>query len=152
MSSRLLDAHQLADAVRAGMLERDRATRALGMAVTAVGPGSATVEMAVRDDMLNGFDVCHGGLITSLADSAFAFACNSHNVLTLASSLSIDLLAPARGGDVLTACAVEVSLAGRIGVYDVVVSNQRGERIAVMRGRAYRKKGVPSVPLPGSTA
>jgi acyl-CoA thioesterase len=148
MSSRL-DAQQLADAVRAGMLERDRATRSLGMTVTAVGPGSATVQMLVRDDMLNGFDVCHGGFITSLADSAFAFACNSYNVLTLASSLSIDLLAPARGGDLLTASAVEVSLAGRIGVYDVVVGNQRGERVAVMRGRAYRKKGLSVVPLDG---
>jgi len=147
-----MNAQQIADAVRAGMLEQDRATRSLGMAVTAVGPGTATVEMTVRDDMLNGFDICHGGLVTSLADSAFAFACNSYNVLTVASSLSIDLLAPARSGDVLTAHAVEVSLAGRIGVYDVVVSNQRGERVAVMRGRAYRKKGLPVVPLDDAAA
>src|SRR5437867_3088371 len=151
MPSRI-DGQQIAEGVRAGMLERDRATRALGMTVSAVGPGSATVEMIVRDDMLNGFDICHGGLVTSLADSAFAFACNSYNVLTSASSLSIDLLAPARAGDVLTAQAVEVSLAGRIGVYDVVVSNQRGERGAVMRGRSYRKQGLPVVPLDGAPA
>lgn len=151
MSNRL-DAQQVAEAVRAAMLERDRATRSLGMNVTAVGPGVATVEMQVRDDMLNGFDICHGGFVTSLADSAFAFACNSHNVMTVASSLSIDLLAPARDGDLLTAHAGEVSLAGRIGVYDVVVTNQRGERVAVMRGRAYRKKGQPVVPLADPSA
>ena len=141
------NAQQIADAVRAGMLERDRATRALGMQVTAIGPGAATVQMQVRDDMLNGFDICHGGLVTSLADSAFAFACNSYNELTVASSLAIELLAPARSGDVLTARASEVSLTGRMGVYDVEVSNQRGERVAVMRGRSYRKKGLPVVPL-----
>lgn len=133
------------------MLERDRATRALGMQVTAIGPGTATVEMQVRDDMLNGFDICHGGFVTSLADSAFAFACNSYNELTLAASLAIDLLAPARSGDVLTARASEVALAGRIGVYDIEVSNQRGERVAVMRGRSYRKKGLPVVSLDART-
>lgn len=133
------------------MLERDRATRSLGMSVTAIGPGTATVEMQVRDDMLNGFEICHGGFVTSLADSAFAFACNSYNEVTLAASLAIDLLAPARSGDVLTARASEVSLAGRIGVYDIEVSNQRGERVAVMRGRSYRKKGLPVVPLDART-
>ena len=146
-----MDAQQVAEAVRAGMLDRDRASRSLGMQVTSIGPGTASVLMQVRDDMLNGFDLCHGGFITSLADSAFAFACNSYNVLTLASSLSIELLAPARSGDTLTAHAVEVSLAGRIGVYDVAVNNQRGERVAIMRGRAYRKKGLPVVPLTGHT-
>ena len=150
MSTRL-DAQQIAEAVCAGMLERDRATRTLGMRVTSVAPGSATVEMVVREDMLNGFDICHGGFITSLADSAFAFACNSDNTLTVASSLSIDLIAPAKSGDVLTARAAVVSLTGRTGVYDIAVSNQRGERVAVMRGRAYRKKGQTVVPLGGGT-
>ena len=138
----------LADHVRTGMLANDRATRALGMEITAMGPGHATITMAVRADMLNGFDTCHGGYITTLADSAFAFACNSHNTMTVASGLSVDFLAPGREGDVLTARAVEVSLAGRTGVYDVVVSNQRGESVAVFRGRSYAIKGRPTVPLP----
>lgn len=138
----------VADHVRRGMLANDRATRALGMEITAMGPGHATITMAVRADMLNGFDTCHGGYITTLADSAFAFACNSHNTMTVASGLSVDFLAPGREGDVLTARAVEVSLAGRTGVYDVVVSNQRGESVAVFRGRSYAIKGRPTVPLP----
>ena len=103
--------------------------------------------MVVRADMLNGFATCHGGFITTLADSAFAFACNSRNDMTVASGLSIDFLAPAREGDCLTAEAAEVSLAGRTGVYDVNVRNQRGEAIAVFRGRSYCIKGKPTVPL-----
>ncbi|EHL23739.1 phenylacetic acid degradation protein PaaD [Acidovorax sp. NO-1] len=145
----------LADHVRHGMLAHDRATRALGMEITSMGPGHATITMAVRADMLNGFDTCHGGYITTLADSAFAFACNSRNTMTVASGLSVDFLAPGREGDVLTARAVEVSLAGRTGVYDVVVTNQRGESVAVFRGRSYAIKGRPTVALPaacGATA
>ena len=137
----------LAEHVRCGMLANDRATQGLGIAITAIGPGQATLEMSVRDYMLNGFDTCHGGFITALADSAFAFACNSRNDMTVASGLSIDFLAPAREGDRLTAEAAEVSLAGRTGVYDVNVRNQRGEAIAVFRGRSYCLKGRPTVPL-----
>jgi acyl-CoA thioesterase len=94
--------------------------------------------MAVRDEMLNGHEICHGGFITTLADSAFAFACNSRNQLTVAAGLTVDFLAPAHRGDVLTADAVEVSLAGRTGVYDIVVTNQQGARIALVRGRSAR--------------
>ena len=101
--------------------------------------------MTVRDDMLNGHDICHGGLITTLADSAFAFACNSYNELTVASGFAVDLLAPGRLGDVLTATCHEVSKAGRTGVYDCEVSNQHGVRIAVFRGRSYTVKGKPAV-------
>ena len=139
-------AQQTAEHVREGMFANDRASKALGMQVTAIGPGRATLTMTVRADMLNGLDICHGGLVTTLADSAFAFACNSYNELTVASGFSVDLVAPAREGDVLTAAAEEVSLAGRTGVYDVNVSNQRGERVAVFRGRSYRMKGKPAVP------
>ena len=138
----------LADHVRTGMLANDRATQGLGIHIAAMGPGHATLEMVVRADMLNGFDTCHGGFITTLADSAFAFACNSRNDMTVASGLSIDFLAPAREGDCLTAEAAEVSLAGRTGVYDVNVRNQGGEAIAVFRGRSYCIKGQPTVPLP----
>ena len=138
----------LADHVRTGMLANDRATQGLGIHIAAMGPGHATLEMVVRADMLNGFATCHGGFITTLADSAFAFACNSRNDMTVASGLSIDFLAPAREGDCLTAEAAEVSLAGRTGVYDVNVRNQRGEAIAVFRGRSYCIKGKSTVPLP----
>jgi acyl-CoA thioesterase len=146
-----LDPQQLADFVREGMLTKDRATKALGMRITHMTPGAATLTMPVRTDMLNGFDICHGGFITLLADSAFAFACNSYNELTVASGLSIDFLAPAREGDLLTAQATEVSLTGRTGVYDVSVANQRGERVAVFRGRSHRMKGKPTVPASPTT-
>lgn len=136
---------QIADLVRERMHANDRATQTLGMRIASVTPGGATLEMTVRDDMLNGHETCHGGLIASLADSAFAFGCNSYNELTVASGFSIDLMAPARLGDVLTARCVEVSKAGRTGVYDVDVINQRGERIAVFRGRSYTIKGKPAV-------
>ncbi|MFM2053537.1 MAG: hydroxyphenylacetyl-CoA thioesterase PaaI [Pseudomonadota bacterium] len=139
------DAQRTAEFVGTGMMANDRACRALGMAVTRIAPGRATMTMTVRADMLNGFDICHGGYITTLADSAFAYACNSYNELTVASGLSIDFLAPAREGDLLTAEGAEVSQAGRTGVYDVTVTNQRGERIAVFRGRSYRMKGKPTV-------
>ena len=135
----------VADHVRHGMLASDRATQGLGIAITAMGPGHATLEVTVRADMLNGFATCHGGFITALADSAFAFACNSRNDMTVASGLAIDFLAPAREGDRLTAEAAEVSLAGRTGVYDVNVRNQRGEAVAVFRGRSYCLKGKPTV-------
>ena len=137
---------QTAERVRDGMLRTDRATLALGMAVLEVAPGSATLTMRVREDMLNGHGTCHGGLIATLADSAFAFACNSYDELTVASGFGIDFLAPARLDDVLTARCQEVSKAGRTGVYDSDVTNQRGERIAVFRGRSHTAKGRPAVP------
>ncbi len=136
---------QIADHVRKGMLVNDRATRALGMEVVDVTPGGATLTMTVREDMLNGHDICHGGLIATLADSSFAFACNSYNELTVASGFSADLLAPARLGDVLTARCEEVSKAGRTGVYDAIVTNQRNQRIAIFRGRSYTIKGKSAV-------
>ena len=138
-------AQQTAELVRERMFANDRASRALGFHVVEVGPGSATVTMTVRTDMLNGHDICHGGLIATLADSAFAFACNSYNELTVASGFSIDIVAPARLGDVLSAQCVEVSKAGRTGVYDTNVRNQRGERVAVFRGRSYTLKGKPVI-------
>lgn len=136
---------QTAEYVRDGMLVHDRATRWLGMTVTSIAPGRAVLTMTVRDEMLNGHDLCHGGLIATLADSAFAFACNSYDELTVASGFAIDLLAPGRVGDVLTAACHEVSRSGRTGVYDCEVTNQRGERIAVFRGRSYTARGRPAV-------
>lgn len=136
---------QLAEHVRDAMLANDRASRWLGMTVDEVAPGQAVMSMTVRDCMLNGHDLCHGGLITTLADSAFAFACNSYNEMTVASGFAIDILAPGRLGDVLTARCNEVSRSGRTGVYDCIVTNQRGERVAVFRGRSYTMKGKPAV-------
>jgi acyl-CoA thioesterase len=97
--------------------------------------------MTVRPDMLNGHAICHGGFIFTLADSAFAYACNSYNLTTVASGCSIDFVAPARESDVLTAVGHERSSSGRTGLYDIEVRNQRGETIALFRGRSYRIKG-----------
>jgi len=138
-------AQQLAERVRDGMYRNDRASKSLGMTVESIAPGHATLRMTVRDDMLNGHDICHGGLITTLADSAFAYACNSYNEFTVASGFAIELLAPGRAGDVMTARCVEVSRAGRTGVYDCEVTNQRGERVALFRGRSHTMKGKPAV-------
>lgn len=141
-----VDAQRVAEAVRDTMFANDRASKGLGMRIEAIGPGTATLSMTVREDMLNGFDICHGGFVTTLADSCFAFACNSHNEVTVASGFAIDIVAPSRQGDVLTASAVETSLTGRTGVYDIRITNQRDELIAVFRGRSYRIKGKPVVP------
>ena len=136
---------QVAEHVRSGMLRNDLATQSLGMEVVEVGPGHAVVTMTVRQDMLNAHATCHGGLISTLADSAFAFACNSYDELTVASGFSIDFLAPGRHEDVLTARCIEVSKTGRTGVYDTQVTNQRGECIAVFRGRSHTVKDRPAV-------
>jgi acyl-CoA thioesterase len=135
------EAQALAERVAEEMYSRDRASQALGMKIASVGPGHAELTMPVRADMLNGHAICHGGFIFALADSAFAFACNSYNLTTVASGCAIDYMAPAREGDLLTARARERSVSGRTGVYDIEVSNQRGETIALFRGKSYRIKG-----------
>lgn len=132
---------EVAEATRDAMWANDRASRSLGMQVLAVGPTRASVSMAVREDMLNGHDTCHGGLIATLADSAFAFACNAGNEATVAAGFDVQFLAPAQLGDVLTADAMQVHRRGRSGVYDVSVSNQRGEAVALFRGRSHGFKG-----------
>ena len=135
------DAQALAERVADAMYPRDRASQSLGIKVARVGPGHAELTMTVRPDMLNGHAICHGGFIFALADSAFAFACNSYNLTTVASGCAIDFMAPAREGDVLTATARERSASGRTGVYDIEVRNQRDETIALFRGKSYRIKG-----------
>jgi acyl-CoA thioesterase len=131
---------QLAEAVSQAMLAKDRVAQDLNIQLVYVGAGSATMTMTVQERMLNGFAICHGGYITILADTAFAYACNSYNDVTVASSLGIEFIAAVQGGDVLTAKATEISLAGRTGLYDIDVTNQVGKRVAVMRGRSYRLK------------
>jgi acyl-CoA thioesterase len=135
------EALALAERVAAAMFAKDRASQMMGMRIVKVGPGRAELTMTVRADMLNGHATCHGGFIFTLADSAFAFACNSNNQTTVASGAGIDFIAPAREGDVLTAAAEERSATGRTGVYDITVRNQRGETIALFRGKSHRVKG-----------
>lgn len=135
------DPQALAHAVGVTMFAGDAATQGLNMSVEEMAPGFARLTMRVRADMLNGHKTCHGGFIFALADSAFAFSCNSRNVSTVASGCTIDYLAPSFEGDLLTAVAQERSLAGRTGVYDVTVTNQSGKNVALFRGRSYRIKG-----------
>ncbi|MBC7413907.1 MAG: hydroxyphenylacetyl-CoA thioesterase PaaI [Herminiimonas sp.] len=131
----------LAMAVGAAMHARDGASQSLGMTLVSIAPGHARMTMTVRADMLNGHRTCHGGFLFAFADSTFAFACNSRNENTVAAGCSIDYLAPGFEGDVLTAEAVEQSLGGRLGLYDVTVSNAEGSRLALFRGKSYRIKG-----------
>ena len=126
----------LAARVGEAMWARDSASQALGMTLEEVRPGYARLRMTVRGDMLNGHGTCHGGLVFALADSAFAFACNSRDVVTVAAGCSIEFLAPAREGDELVAVAQERSLEGRNGVYDVDVTRADGGVVATFRGRS----------------
>ena len=119
----------------------DHAARGLGMKIEAVSPGTATLSMSVRPDMVNGHGICHGGFIFAVADSAFAYACNSFNHRTVAAGVDINFLAPAHLGDLLTARGQARQQAGRSGVYDIEVTNQANKLIAVFRGRAARIKG-----------
>ena len=120
----------------------DRASQALGMTLDAVGPGSATLSMTLRDDMVNGHAIGHGGYTFTLADSAFAFACNSYNRVTVAAGAEIRFRAPTRLGDVLTATAAEREREGREGTYDISVSNADGTVVATFVGRSKEIGGT----------
>jgi acyl-CoA thioesterase len=135
------ESQALAERVADAMFGRDRASQALGMRIARVGPGHAEITMTVRGDMVNGHAICHGGFVFTLADSAFAFACNSYNMNTVANGCTIEFLAPAHEGDVLSAVAQERAQVGRNGVYDVEVRNQQGVTIAHFRGKSTRIKG-----------
>ena len=135
------DPQALARACADAMWAGDAATQGLGMVLEDVAPGRARISMTVRPEMVNGHDICHGGFIAALADSAFAFACNTHGTVTVASGFEIDFLESARLGDRLVADGREVALRGRSGIYDVTV--RRGETvIAEFRGRS-RSLGRP---------
>jgi acyl-CoA thioesterase len=135
------DPQSVAAASARAMYEQDRASQALGMRVLEVRPGYARLTMKVREDMVNGHQLCHGGLIFTLADSAFAFACNTYDLVTVASSGTIEFLLSGRLGDELTATAEERTRSKRTGVYDVSVHNQRGECVALFRGRSHQIGG-----------
>ncbi|TDG02492.1 hydroxyphenylacetyl-CoA thioesterase PaaI [Paraburkholderia guartelaensis] len=132
---------ELARAAAQAMYESDGCTRALGMELLEVRAGYARLSMAVRPEFLNGHQTCHGGMIFSLADSAFAFACNSYNINTVAAGCSIEFLRPVLRDEVLTAEAVEQVLSGRNGVYDIRVTNRAGETVALFRGKSAQIRG-----------
>ena len=136
------DPQALAELAGKTMYERDPTSQALGMLLAEIRPGYARMTMPVRRDMLNGHATCHGGYIFMLADSAFAFACNSHNHNTVGAGCTIDYLAPGREGDLLTAEATEQALSGKTGVYDIRVQNQEGRTIALFRGKSHRVAGM----------
>ncbi len=135
----------LAAAVSRALYARDTAAQHLGIAVQHCGPGHAVLTMTVQDVMLNGHGICHGGFIFSLADTAFAYACNSGNELTVAQHCSIDFLRPARSGEHLTATAREVMRRPRSGVYDVTVCGEDGETVALFRGLSRSRPGTPVI-------
>jgi acyl-CoA thioesterase len=133
---------ELAARVGEAMFAADRASRDfMGMELVSCEPGRAVMRMAVREPMLNGHEICHGGLIFTLADSTFAFACNSRNHVTVAAGCSIEFLQPGRLGDVLTCEGVERVLQGRHGIYDMTVTNQNSEVVALFRGKSTQIKG-----------
>lgn len=134
------DTKALAQAVAQHMYASDPLTRWLEMELLHVAPGEARLAMTITGKMLNSQGVCHGGMMFALADSAFAYACNSRNNATVASACAIDFLQPAKEGDRLTATAVERALGGRTGVYDITLCNQRDETVALFRGKSYRLK------------
>jgi len=120
----------------AAMYDADTASKGLGISVEVTGVGQAEARVEVSPNMTNGLDVCHGGFIFSLADTAFAYACNTYDKVTYAGSASIDFLRPAKAGDQLVAVATERYRGGRSGVYEVTVTNQNGEEVAVFKGRS----------------
>jgi len=136
------DARNLAGEIGRAMFAADVASReTMGMELVSCEPGRAVLRMEVRERHLNGHRICHGGFIFTLADSTFAFACNSHNKVTVAAGCSIEFLKPGQLGDVLTCEGVEQVLQGRHGIYDMKVSNQRGEAVAMFRGKSASIQG-----------
>ena len=135
--------HEVAERVGRAMFASDRASRdTMGMELVSCTPGRAVMRMVVDERHLNGHEICHGGFIFTLADSTFAFACNSRNRVTVAAGCSIEFLKPGQRGDVLTCEGVEQVLQGRHGIYDMKVTNQRGEVVAVFRGKSAQLQGT----------
>jgi len=138
-----MDALELAQRVGQTMFAADRASReTMGMELVSCSPGRAVLRMAIGEHHLNGHRICHGGFIFTLADSTFAFACNSRNKSTVAAGCSIEFLKPGQLGDVLTCEGAEQVLQGRHGIYDMKVSNQRGEVVAMFRGKSAQIQGT----------
>lgn len=132
------NAQELAQRVQQAMLARDAFSQWLGIEVLDIGPGTCTVRMTVRDEMLNGFGVAHGGIVFSVADSAFAFACNTHGRVTVSIENSVTYPVAIQAGDVLTAAAREEAASERLGYYRVDVTRQPNEIVGLFRGTSYR--------------
>lgn len=137
-----LTPQELAEASARAMWNDDSASQQLGMTLDHIAPGRATLSMTITAAMSNGHGNCHGGYLFTLADSAFAFACNSHNQMAVAQHCSITYLIPGRIGDRMTATATEVSRRGRSGLYDIRVTNQDGDTVAEFRGHSRTVKGT----------
>jgi acyl-CoA thioesterase len=137
-----MNAQEIAEACAKAMWDLDTASQDLGMHIEHIALGEATLTMTITDRMSNGHGNCHGGYMFMLADSAFAFACNGYNQLTVAQNCTITYISPGRIGDRLTAEAREISRKGRSGIYDIRISNQSGERIAEFRGLSRTVKGT----------
>ena len=133
---------QLAETCAATLWGPDTCSQWLGMQLEEVRPGYARIRMKIKPEFLNGHGICHGGLMFTLADSTFAFACNSHNVPAVAAGCSIEFLKPVQGGDTLTATGQEQTLSGRHGIYDIRLTNAAGEVVALFRGKSAQLKGV----------
>jgi acyl-CoA thioesterase len=140
---------EVAQSAVASMLRGDRASQQLGIEILDVAPGNVCIAMTVLPEMLNGHGLCHGGILFTFADSAFAFACNSYGEPMVAAGAAIEFLAPGLDGERLTAVASEVTRTARSGIYDVRIANHAGESVAVFRGRSSRLRapspnGIPS--------
>lgn len=145
-----MDGNQrLAEQCAKQMYSRDVAVIAMGIGIDEVRAGYSRARMRVRADMLNGHAICHGGLVFTLADTAFAYACNTHGFVTVAASAAIEFLLPSREGDELVAEAQETSRGRRSGIYDITVRNQRGETVALFRGRSHQSNERIVPPDPG---
>jgi acyl-CoA thioesterase len=131
----------LAEACARAMWAEDQASQSLGMRIERIAPGEAVLSMTVTERMVNGHGICHGGFIFTLADSAFAFACNTYDRRTVAQHCAVTFIAPSRLGEVLSAHALEVSRAGRSGIYDVTVTDAGGAVVAEFRGHSRTIKG-----------
>jgi acyl-CoA thioesterase len=147
-ASGVIDALTRARSAVQTMYGTDRASQNLGLELLDVTPGSVRISMTVGPEMVNGHGLCHGGIIFTLADSAFAFACNSHGEAMVAAGASIEFLAPTPAGELLTALATEVSRGARHGIYDVRVTKSSGETVALFRGRCARLR----LPTPNGTS
>ncbi len=133
----------LAKQVGESMFAVDTASKdTMGMQLISCEPGRAVIQMTVKEMHLNGHKICHGGFIFTLADSTFAFACNSYNKVAVAAGCSLEFLQPGQLGDVLTCVGQEQALSGRHGIYDMKVTNQKGEVIAMFRGKSAQIQGT----------
>lgn len=149
-----MNAEQLAKACADAMWAEDQASRGLGMELISVGPGRAELAMTVTDRMVNGHKICHGGFIFTLADSCFAFACNTYNQRTVAQQCAVTFITAGKLGDRLTARGVEVNRRGRSGIYDITVTREDGAVIAEFRGHSRTIEGelVPNLEKSGAAA